>query len=609
VPSPHSIRRDLLILGALCAVLYGLGLTTHGLTNWQEAQRALVAREMQDRHHWLVPTINDHPYLAKPPLFYWTQIAIADALGRRTGEFELRLTVALAGALGVIATYFLALLIFAPDPSPLFAPNTAPTIPGGLPRRAALLSALFLATGILYTRSSRIGELDILLVPAVTLAAIGILLSWRTHRIRNKAHWPGIILATIAATIASMTKGPPGLAMIALGPYGGIALWSAFTRDLGCHGRDSRLWAVLTYILALAFAITTLIFALPNLESPSNIPGLLLLILMTVALGVVIACLCQPQRFIALLRALSHTHPLIVLGVPLLVFWLWAHTVALRIGPDLACAAATEEVEDNLRLLVPTAPITNLEALAYGAGLGSLGAILALIWLIKDKPLMRPTWWVTIAWTTLGLILFSLASKGVPRYLTPVWPGACLLAGLFFSARLAESRRPARLRAALIAGILLLFTFLTWWYADGRERLHPDRSPRALISQLLRTEYSVDPARLATFEFRQPAIDFYAGHPVRPIGDDIGMRSGMAGIDTWTLRDLRADLARTHEPMTILIRSPRPDARHAPATQTPMERLTLAGLVVETIPVDAPFTIDSGRSPVVAVRVGLAPQN
>lgn len=96
-PRSRPIRRDLLILVALCAILYGVGLTSHGLTNWQEAQRALVAREMQGRGHWLIPTINDHPYLAKPPLFYWVQVAIADLLGRRIGEFELRLTVALAG--------------------------------------------------------------------------------------------------------------------------------------------------------------------------------------------------------------------------------------------------------------------------------------------------------------------------------------------------------------------------------------------------------------------------------------------------------------------------------------------------------------------------------
>ena len=34
-PSPHRLRRGVLILTAVCAVTYFIGLTTHGLTNWQ----------------------------------------------------------------------------------------------------------------------------------------------------------------------------------------------------------------------------------------------------------------------------------------------------------------------------------------------------------------------------------------------------------------------------------------------------------------------------------------------------------------------------------------------------------------------------------------------
>src|SRR5690606_5322492 len=47
-----TLRVHLLALGALCAVTFFIGLTTHGLTNWQEAQRALVAREMAQRGDW-----------------------------------------------------------------------------------------------------------------------------------------------------------------------------------------------------------------------------------------------------------------------------------------------------------------------------------------------------------------------------------------------------------------------------------------------------------------------------------------------------------------------------------------------------------------------------
>src|SRR5262245_42746940 len=101
----RSLIRDLLLLTVLCWAVYLPGLTSQGLANWQEAQRALVAREMQAREEWLVPTVEGRPYLAKPPMIYWCQLALAGARRVTTGEFELRLTVALAGWAGVLATY------------------------------------------------------------------------------------------------------------------------------------------------------------------------------------------------------------------------------------------------------------------------------------------------------------------------------------------------------------------------------------------------------------------------------------------------------------------------------------------------------------------------
>jgi 4-amino-4-deoxy-L-arabinose transferase-like glycosyltransferase len=87
---PTRARRtilELIALTLLCAFTYGFGPTHHGLTNWQEAQRALVAREMFDRGDWIVPHANARPYLAKPPLIYWCQLglAIATVMRRELG--------------------------------------------------------------------------------------------------------------------------------------------------------------------------------------------------------------------------------------------------------------------------------------------------------------------------------------------------------------------------------------------------------------------------------------------------------------------------------------------------------------------------------------------
>ncbi|MBX3361154.1 MAG: hypothetical protein KF705_06910 [Phycisphaeraceae bacterium] len=54
---------------------------------------------------------------------------------------------------------------------------------------AAWWSSLFLGTGILYVRSGRTGELDILLAP-LTVVAIGALyVAYESHVERRRMHW------------------------------------------------------------------------------------------------------------------------------------------------------------------------------------------------------------------------------------------------------------------------------------------------------------------------------------------------------------------------------------------------------------------------------------
>src|SRR5690606_30503325 len=146
VASSGTYRRDLLALGALCAVTFFLGLTTHGLTNWREAQRALVARGVARRGDWLVRTVNGEPYLAKPPLIYWAQLGLARLRGSQPTELDLRLTVALAASLGVLATYWAGRRILRSALPPGADPEAAP----GAARAGAFWAAAMLGTGILY---------------------------------------------------------------------------------------------------------------------------------------------------------------------------------------------------------------------------------------------------------------------------------------------------------------------------------------------------------------------------------------------------------------------------------------------------------------------------
>ena len=589
----RSIRRDLLALSLLCGVTYFVGLTTHGLTNWQEAQRAAVARDMDTRGDWLVPTINGRPYLSKPPMFYWVQMTLNRVVGGKgedgggrggASELELRLTVALAGWLGVVCTYLVGRRLLAEDEPDAWAEH------------AAWWASLMLATGMLYVRSSRIGEIDILLVPATVIGIGAIARAWRRHRLHehhrqshggchgltrrtsrgplakarvaetdNPWHPPApwhpptarhastkttlgawsvgsITLATVAATFAALTKGPPGLLTIALGGYGGIVLYHLFTRDQGGRVR-------------------------------------------------------------AIARALWRTQPVVVLGVPMLVLWGWSRLVAARIGADVVPTVAQEELTDNLRLFVSDAWSKNLGTALYGVGLGSIAAVIALIWLAKDRPRLRPGWVVVLAWCGLGLAVTSMLGKGVGRYLTPMWPGVALLGGMWLASGIRDLRIGRWLGRVTLALVLVLAIGQSWWYGFGRERYFSQRCPRAFVAELLEQDNGVNPARVGTFEFFTPAVDYYVGRPVQPIGD-VRVREGMVGRKSWTIEQLAEDLARTLEPMTILIREhqrPEMDPRG------PIDRMNEAGLVVREIPISSRFVIDGGRTEVHAVLVEPSP--
>lgn len=62
---------DALALIAFCGFLFLLGLQIVGLVGADEPRYAQVAREMLARHDWVTPVLYGHPWLEKPPLYYW----------------------------------------------------------------------------------------------------------------------------------------------------------------------------------------------------------------------------------------------------------------------------------------------------------------------------------------------------------------------------------------------------------------------------------------------------------------------------------------------------------------------------------------------------------
>lgn len=89
-PTPPSLNErtrrstDALALIAFCGFLFLLGLQIVGLIGADEPRYAQVAREMLARHDWVTPVLYGHPWLEKPPLYYWSAMVAYKAAGQVT---------------------------------------------------------------------------------------------------------------------------------------------------------------------------------------------------------------------------------------------------------------------------------------------------------------------------------------------------------------------------------------------------------------------------------------------------------------------------------------------------------------------------------------------
>ncbi len=557
----RSPKRDLAILVAVALLTYIPGLTVHGLTNWQEAMRCLVARQMQERvateglGALVLPTLHGEPYLAKPPVVYWCELALARLTGLfgdgQVSELHLRLTAAIAGTLGVILTFVLARKLFR------VWPRSSSVDSAGLVEdaareemadHAAWWAGLFLVGGVLYVRSSRIGELDILLVPSTLLALLGVVKSWRHALVTGRTHVLWVVVAALATVVAALTKGPPALLTIALACYAGPLAWAATRPERsGPDPRRSRGWAAFW--------------------------------------------------------TMSKTHPVGVLGAGALALWGWSALVKERIGQAKLSALVGEEATDNLRLFVPEAPVNNLEAMAFGVGLGSAAALIAVIWLLKDRKKLggwwTPGWMVVVAWILTSFVAFSVLGKGVPRYLTPMWPALAMLGGLWMAFAVRDFRGLRRSAGVIAGAAALLAIGQGVWYGFLMERYLPARSPRAMVREIRATPGASD-ARLYAFEFWTPAVDFYAGArvPGVVIGDQTP-RPGLRYVGPETLADVRTAVEKGERVVMLLRLTQAPGM----ADETAEACLKKAGFRLERIPLASKFITDNNRVEVGAFKI------
>ncbi|MCC6425279.1 MAG: hypothetical protein IT435_00530 [Phycisphaerales bacterium] len=596
-----SLPRHLLLLTLLWALATLPGLNSVGLINWQESTRALAAHEMHQRSDWLIPTIANRPYLAKPPMFYWCQLALCKLTGQPPTEHTLRYTVALAGLAGILLTY-------------LAARSTLARALGDEParehlaQRAALWSAAMLATGILYLRSSRTGELDILLAP-FTIAAIWTA-AWLflNHHLSLSRKLLPITLGSLACAAAALTKGPPALLPIAIGAAGGAVLATLWRSDaFRPSAYHIRTLAAIGAALAL---LASLLVNRAHISSSHTWLGAALLGACGLTLGLLAPILANPRSILDAARGLWRTAIIPMLAIGAAALWSWSRAVESRLGPEVIARTLNQEAADNLRLLSPDAPIQNFEAIAYGVGAGSFACMIALIWLLAKRPRIHPAWWFPLAWLSLSLFAFSILGRGTGRYLTPLWPAIAILGGIWTVRAIRDLTIGRHLARILCAAILILATAQSAWYTFKRPLAEGQRSPRDLLAELLGPPHNTDPTRLVALDFWIASLDFYTGRHVEPISD-LGPWIDYPHDET-PLPDLvarlRADPTLTY---TLLARAtPAPITDALPESSIhldPLTHLRDAGLTIEEIPLASNFLLDRQRTQVKAYRLRSVP--
>ncbi len=187
-----ALWRELVIIAGLCAFLFFYGLGSFGLVGADEPRYAQIAREMLQRHDWIVPVLNGTPWLEKPVLFYWEAMLSYSVFG--VSDWAARLPNALNATAVVLAFYF-------------FVRRFRP----GLQLDAALMVASCTA----FIGFGHAASTDMPLASLLTVA----MLSWLTWFQTDRRRWLAVFYVLLG--LGTLAKGPvaPFLAALIIVPF------------------------------------------------------------------------------------------------------------------------------------------------------------------------------------------------------------------------------------------------------------------------------------------------------------------------------------------------------------------------------------------------------
>lgn len=208
------------ILIAISYIFLMAGNGIISLTHPDEVFYVQTAKEMLARHSWLTPYIFDQPQFEKPIFTYWLLMIAVKFFGLTA--FAARFWPAAFGMIGVLATYWLGMMLFKN-------------------KRAAFLSAVILSTSLIYLALSRSVLTDMIFSIWVVLS-----LAFFYHGlVEPKQRAKAIVLCFAASGLAVLTKGILGFIF----PFLIIAGYLSYIKEGSYFKNKATLFGILLFLV------------------------------------------------------------------------------------------------------------------------------------------------------------------------------------------------------------------------------------------------------------------------------------------------------------------------------------------------------------------------
>jgi 4-amino-4-deoxy-L-arabinose transferase-like glycosyltransferase len=195
-----TARRVLQLVLIAAAVSFPVG-APRKLWVLDEVRYAAVVADMHQTGRWFAPHLNGEFFEHKPPLYFWLVGGITELAGGQS-EFVLYAIAWLLSLACIIAAYFFIRAL--------------------LPERVAWLAAIVMATSFLYTITTGIARMDLMMLALMVAGLLAFVRGYMTGR-RCLYAW-----FFVCCALAVMTKGPYGILL----PLVGVLVFLAWERRL-----------------------------------------------------------------------------------------------------------------------------------------------------------------------------------------------------------------------------------------------------------------------------------------------------------------------------------------------------------------------------------------